>query len=156
MSKFSGNKRIHIALGVADIEASVAFYSVLLGMEPTKRRPQYAKFESEEPSLNLALNELSVPHPAANPGSHFGIQVQSTADVSGATEWLKAQGLAVEVEDQVTCCYAVQDKVWVSDPDGNAWEFFVVTDADAPEFSKNRQAKIGCCEPGDDKAACCT
>jgi len=140
--EFATNTRIHVALESKDVERSVAFYRTLFGVEPTKVRPGYAKFEPADPPVNLSLNASADARPAA---SHFGVQVKSTEAVQEAIARFEAAGLPTEVEDQVTCCYAVQDKVWVKDPDGNAWEVFVVVDADAPVHGKAQEGE--CCAP---------
>jgi len=119
----------HLSLNVSNIDASVAFYEKLFGVKAFKRRPGYAKFDLAVPSLNLAMME--VPRTGMNV-SHFGIQVASTEDVAIAKSKFEATGLSVVTEEQVSCCHAVQDKVWVTDPDGNEWEVFVVL-ADIPE-----------------------
>ncbi len=148
----------HVSLNVSNIEASVAFYEKTFGVAPTKRRPGYAKFDLEQPSLNLTMQEAS--RTGVN-ASHFGIQVASSEDVADATARFKAAGLKTLTEDNTECCYALQDKVWVEDPDGNAWEVFVVK-ADAavmgaavintggcvPRVSDgipNEKASRGCC-----------
>ncbi len=140
--EFATNTRIHVALESADVERSIGFYETLFGQPPTKVRPGYAKFEVADPPVNLSLNASPSARPAA---SHFGVQVKSTEAVSEATERFRAAGLTTETEDNVTCCYAVQDKVWVKDPDGNAWEIFVVIDADMAEHGKAAEGQ--CCAP---------
>jgi catechol 2,3-dioxygenase-like lactoylglutathione lyase family enzyme len=141
--EFATNARIHVALETSDMERAIAFYSTLFGQDPTKLRPGYAKFEVAEPPVNLALNAAAKAHPAGG-ASHFGVQVKSTDAVQQAKLRFEAAGLPVEVEEHVTCCWAVQDKVWVRDPDGNAWEVFVVL-ADAPAHGK-ADADV-CCTP---------
>src|SRR5437764_7488932 len=112
------SSRLQLALNVNDIDQAVAFYSKLFGTEPAKLRPGYANFAIAEPPLKLVLIE--------NPGqggslNHLGVEVDSTEDVAAAQARLAADGLPTATEDQVTCCYAVQDKVWVDDPAGAAW-----------------------------------
>jgi catechol 2,3-dioxygenase-like lactoylglutathione lyase family enzyme len=153
---FPGASRIHVALGATDLERSARFYEVLLGAPPTKRRPGYVKFEPSDPSVNLTLNQVGPREPAPRGVSHFGVQVSSTDDVRDAVRRLSEAGLATDVEEGTTCCYAVQDKVWVTDPDGNRWEVFVVTAADADQ---RRDPASDCCAPdaADTAAAgCCT
>ncbi len=132
----------HVSLNVTDIEASVAFYAKVFGVGPAKRRPGYAKFDLAEPSLNLTMQEA--PRTGVN-ASHFGVQVASSEDVAAAWTRFKEAGLATLTEDNTTCCYALQDKVWVEDPDGNAWEVFVVK-ADATVMNADPSAS-GCCAP---------
>jgi catechol 2,3-dioxygenase-like lactoylglutathione lyase family enzyme len=122
--------KAHVSLNVQDLTASVAFYRQLWGIDPVKVRPGYAKFDVANPPLNLALNEVK----QLTPGqalSHLGIQVNSTADVLAVRHRWQAAGLTSRDELQTNCCYALQDKTWVSDPDGNQWEVFVVL-ADQP------------------------
>jgi catechol 2,3-dioxygenase-like lactoylglutathione lyase family enzyme len=125
---FDTASRIHMGLVVRDLERSIAFYRTLFGQEPTKRRPHYAKFEVAEPPVNLSLNETGGPTGPNHPVAHFGIQVKSTAAVEAAAQRLGESGIATEVERNVSCCYAVQNKVWAQDPDGNKWEIYVVLD----------------------------
>jgi catechol 2,3-dioxygenase-like lactoylglutathione lyase family enzyme len=126
--QFQTDRRIHLGLAVQDLERSLEFYRVLFGQEPTKVRPGYAKFEVAEPSVNLSLNAVSGATGPANPVSHFGIQVKSTAAVHAVAERLASAGFPTRTEEQVTCCYAVQNKIWTADPDGNPWEVYVVLD----------------------------
>ncbi|MDC3959910.1 ArsI/CadI family heavy metal resistance metalloenzyme [Polyangium jinanense] len=136
----------HVSLNVANIEQSVAFYEKAFGVAATKRRPGYAKFDLEVPSLNLTMQEA--PRTGVN-ASHFGVQVATTDDVLEAKARFEAAGLTTMTEEDTSCCYAVQDKVWVEDPDGNSWEVFVVkADAavmgDSPALKKDESA---CCTP---------
>jgi catechol 2,3-dioxygenase-like lactoylglutathione lyase family enzyme len=142
----------HISLNVSDIERSVAFYERAFGVAATKRRPGYAKFDLIAPALNLTMQEA--PRTGVN-ASHFGVQVSATEDVAAARARFEAAGLATAVEDDVTCCYATQDKVWVEDPDGNSWEVFVVkadaeTMARTPAAAPSGSTASGepCCAPG--------
>lgn len=148
--EFATTTRVHVAINVTDVERTLPFYRVLFGQEPTKLRPGYAKFEVNEPPVNFTLNQ----NPAMTPGgtiSHFGIQVKSTQEVLAAKERFVQSGLTTFSEDEVTCCYALQDKVWVTDPDGNNWEVFVVLEADAPVHSLKR-AESG---PGSESNCAC-
>jgi catechol 2,3-dioxygenase-like lactoylglutathione lyase family enzyme len=138
--------RVQLALNVSDMDAAVAFYSRLFGAEPAKRRPGYANFAIADPPLKLVLLESDG---AAARGSgtagalnHFGVEVASTAEVAEATGRLAAAGLATTLEENTTCCYAVQDKVWVTDPDGAPWEVYTVL-ADAP--AEIRPGVPSCC-----------
>jgi catechol 2,3-dioxygenase-like lactoylglutathione lyase family enzyme len=155
--QFETDSRIHMALAVMSLERSVAFYRTLFGQGPTKVRPGYAKFEVAQPPVNLSLNEAGGQTGPNNPVAHFGIQVKSTEAVSQVADRLKAAGLETAAEDNVTCCYAVQNKVWASDPDGNQWEVYVVLDDDGQQHHSTQSEccadRPGCCE---DKAACCT
>lgn len=151
--EFPGKARIHIGLAVSSLDHSKRFYQTLLGHAPTKERRGYVKFETVDPSVNLSLNEIE--DGAGLKGklpAHYGIQVQSSAAVIEAVGRFKRAGLDVKVEDKTTCCYSVQDKVWVHDPDGNQWEVFVVTDADAQlEMDSDSE----CCQSVEQGASVC-
>jgi catechol-2,3-dioxygenase len=125
--------KAHISLNVRNIGQSVEFYKKMLGIEPSKVRSGYAKFDVQNPPLNLALNEI--PFNERGALSHLGIQVASTADVLAMREQWARAGLNTRDEMQTSCCYAVQDKTWVTDPDGNEWEVFVVLEDNLPEAS---------------------
>jgi catechol 2,3-dioxygenase-like lactoylglutathione lyase family enzyme len=147
--EFATETRVHVAINVANVEKSLPFYKVLFGGEPAKVRPGYAKFEVANPPVNFTLNEnpalVTTPNGAL---SHMGIQVKSTADVLAAKARFIEAGLATFDEQNVTCCYAVQDKIWVHDPDGNEWEFFVVTATDSDVHSLNAKGQeVACCTP---------
>jgi catechol 2,3-dioxygenase-like lactoylglutathione lyase family enzyme len=116
--------KVHVALNTPRFDESVRFYRTFLGLEPVKLKPGYAKFDVAEPGLNLTLN--ASPDRGAGALNHLGIQVQSTVAVKEAAERLKAEGLATFEEENTDCCYALQDKVWVTDPNGYKWEVFVV------------------------------
>lgn len=121
--------RVQLALNVTDLDAAVSFYSKLFSTEPAKVRPGYANFAVAEPPLKLVLIECA----AGGTLNHLGVEVESAAEVGAAEERLVAAGLATATEDEVACCYAVQDKVWVDDPDGAPWEVYtVLADADMP------------------------
>lgn len=141
---FQGSHRIHVGLSVSDIARSRRFYELLLGSAPSKERPGYVKFEPADPSVNLTLNAASPRASRGNPATHYGIQVHTSEQVQGAIDRFRQAGVETTVEEQTTCCYAVQNKVWVTDPDGNAWEVFVVVDADAP---LRKDPSTACCEP---------
>lgn len=123
--------KAHLALNVKDVEASLDFYRKLLGIEPSKVRTGYAKFDVQNPPLNLTLNQ----HVYSERGalSHLGIQVASTDDVLAIRERWTEAGLLTRDEMQTNCCYALQDKTWVRDPDGNEWEVFVVLEDNLAE-----------------------
>lgn len=147
--EFAGSTRIHIALAVKSLENAVDFYRVLFGQDPSKARPGYAKFEVAEPSVNLSLNQAAGATGPSHPVAHFGIQVKSTDDVLRMKDRVAAAGMPLKVEEEVTCCYAVQDKIWVADPDGNKWEVFVVLDNEGAQHMSSAGSccpdTIGCC-----------
>lgn len=115
--------RVQLALNVEDLDAAVSFYGKLFGAEPAKRRPGYANFAIDEPPLKLVLIEGEGRGGSLN---HLGVEVASIHEVAQATGRLASEGLATRTEDGVECCYALQDKVWVSDPDGAPWEVYTV------------------------------
>ena len=122
---------MHVSLNVHDLERSSVFYTALVGQPPSKRRVDYAKFELEEPALVLTLNGTSggpPPETRSNVGlSHLGVRVATDEAIDGARARILAAGLDVSLEEPgVTCCYALQNKFWVVDPDGNAWEWYRV------------------------------
>jgi len=120
--------RVQLALNVSNLEEAIAFYSKLFGTGPAKVREGYANFAIAEPPLKLVLLEN-----AGTPGTmnHLGVEVESTEQVGAAITRLQSQGLDTVVEEETTCCFAVQDKVWVNAPDGEPWEVYTVL-ADAP------------------------
>ena len=125
--------KAHLALNVRDVEKSIEFYRKMLGIEPSKVRTGYAKFDVQNPPLNLTLNQ----HPFNEQGalSHLGLQVSSTEDVLAVRERWAEAGLVTRDEMQTNCCYARQDKTWVHDPDGYEWEVFVVLEDNLAETS---------------------
>ena len=119
--------KAHISINVSNVERSIEFYRKMLGIEPSKVRAGYAKFDMRNPPLNLAMNEVALgAEGKVSRLSHLGIQVGSTEDVLAMRERWTAAGLTTRDEMQTSCCYAMQDKSWVADPDGNQWEVFVV------------------------------
>ncbi len=125
--------RVQLALNVSDLEAAVGFYSTLFGAEPHKRRPGYANFAIAEPPLKLVL--IEVPAETRGTGTvgalnHLGVEVESTEAVETGADRLREAGLAAFDERDTTCCYALQDKVWVQDPHGAPWEIYTVKDDD--------------------------
>lgn len=123
------NLKTHVALNVSHLDNSVEFYKALFGINPVKYKPDYAKFDVAHPPLNLTLNLAENIQPGGTL-SHLGIQVESSEAVQAAIQRFTEAQLATFEEKDTDCCYALQDKVWVTDPDGNRWEVFVVTLAD--------------------------
>jgi catechol 2,3-dioxygenase-like lactoylglutathione lyase family enzyme len=149
--------RVQLALRVADLEGSVAFYSRLFGAEPAKRRPGYANFAIAEPPLKLVLIEGQPGEPTRL--DHLGVEVETADEVTAATARLAAAGLATATEEDTACCYAIQDKVWVTGPGDEPWEVYVVK-GDAGTL--DRAAGSVCCAPAatadastQPAAACC-
>lgn len=132
--------KAHVSINVRNVERSIEFYRKMLGIEPAKVRSGYAKFDVQNPPLNLALNE--VPSLAeAGALSHLGLQVRTTGDVLAMRQRWAEAGLVTRDEMQTDCCYATQDKTWVHDPDGNEWEAFVVLKDNLPE----KAGATACC-----------
>ena len=131
--------KAHLAINVGDVPRSIEFYRKMFGIEPAKVRTGYAKFDVQQPPLNFTLNERAGVQPGAI--SHLGIQVASTGDVLALRGRWQEAGLVPRDEMGTNCCYAVQDKAWVSDPDGNEWEAFVV-------LEDNLSETTACCATG--------
>ena len=134
----------HLAINVKDVEASIEFYKKMFGIEPSKVRTGYAKFDVTAPALNFTLNQMPFGEQGAL--SHLGIQVASSEDVRALKADWEERGLLARDELQTDCCYALQDKAWVKDPDGNEWEVFVVLEDNLPEVSERT---AGCCVPAE-------
>ncbi len=115
--------RLQLALNVDDIDQAVDFYSKLFDTQPAKRKPGYANFAIANPPLKLVLFEVKDAPERIN---HLGVEVEAGEEVTAATERLKAAGLETLVEDETTCCYAKQDKVWAIEPQGLRWEWYRV------------------------------
>jgi len=134
--------KAHLAINVRDVEQSIEFYKRMFGIEPSKVRTGYAKFDVANPPLNFTLNQ--VPFNGSGALSHLGIQVASTEDVLATKSSWEERGLSPREELQTSCCYALQDKAWVNDPDGNEWEVFVVLKDNLTEAKSN---DASCCVP---------
>ena len=119
--------RLQLALNVSDIDEAVEFYGNLFGVEPHKRRPGYANFEVAEPPLKLVLFEQAELGDRLN---HLGVEVEAAEQVGAAVDRLDAAGLTTDVESSTDCCFAIQDKVWITDPDGARWEVYAILDDD--------------------------
>ncbi len=157
--------RIQLSLRVADLDAADDFYSRMFAAEPAKRRPGYANFAITEPPLKLVLLEGEAGE--ATRMDHLGVEVPTTDDVTAATARLADAGLATRVEDNTTCCYAVQDKVWVSGPGGEPWEVYTVTGDARPDLEGRTESELNavagdgsCCTDGSNTdarlaASCC-
>jgi catechol 2,3-dioxygenase-like lactoylglutathione lyase family enzyme len=149
--------KAHLALNVRDVERSIEFYRKLLGIEPSKVRTGYAKFDVQNPPLNLTLNQHTFNEQGAL--SHLGLQVASTDDVLATRERWAAAGLITRDEMNTNCCYARQDKTWVHDPDGYEWEVFVVLEDNLAETSMccvtDEPIRLGATGAGADEAASC-
>ena len=161
--------RVQLALNVSDLESSVAFYTAMFGVAPHKRRPGYANFEVVEPPLKLVLIETDeATRGTGTTGAlnHLGVEVGSTAEVEAARSRFAEAGLAAFDENDTTCCYALQDKVWVHDPAGAPWEVYTVKDDDPanprPATASLEVLRERCCTPASGhperavEEACCS
>ena len=147
--------RLQLALNVNDIDKAVEFYSVLFGTEPAKRRPGYANFAVANPPLKLVLFENPE---ATGTLNHLGVERESMEEVEEQANRLEAAGLSLDTEGDVVCCYARQDKHWVTGPDGQRWENYVVLADAQPELEGKTFADLTLAE-GDQAPAstgCCT
>lgn len=143
--------RLQLALNVDDLDAAVGFYSTLFDTEPAKRRPGYANFAIADPPLKLVLFE--------NPGAtgtlnHLGVERESMEEVEEQANRLEEAGLSLETEGDVVCCYARQDKHWVSGPDGQRWENYVVLADAHPELEGRTEVELTQLDCADDSQCC--
>ena len=138
--------RVQLALNVSDLDTAIDFYSKLFGAAPAKLRPGYANFAIAEPPLKLVLIENPDARGAGVTGAlnHLGVEVETPEEVQAATVRLAGQGLSPTVQESTTCCYALQDKAWVDDPDGAPWEVYTVL-ADAPAETDLGCSTEACC-----------
>ena len=141
--------KAHVSVNVRNVERSIDFYRKMFGIEPSRVRTGYAKFDVQNPPINFALNE--VPNlSGAGALSHLGLQVSSTDDVLAIRRRWAEAGLVTRDEMKTDCCYATQDKTWVHDPDGNEWEAFVVLKDNLPEAA----GAAACCSTQPDAPGC--
>jgi catechol 2,3-dioxygenase-like lactoylglutathione lyase family enzyme len=142
---------VHISLNVSDLDRSIDFYRRFLG-EPKKRKSDYAKFVGSEPEIHLALQPGRSAARGEGSLSHLGIRVDSPEQVRHWRSDLAARGLVTEEEKREACCYALQEKFWISDPDGNRWEVYTVLE----DIEQEADARTTCCEPKTEvMPACC-
>lgn len=144
--------KTHLSLNVSNVDKSAAWYEAFFGRPVHKRREGYANFDLDAPALKLALQE----HKPEGKGAlnHLGILVPSTEEVTAAKERLESAGLVTFSEENVTCCYARQDKIWARDPDGNAWEVYTLLDDMLDEHEQVAESVSGCCADGANERCC--
>ena len=155
-------KRLHIHMGVENLEESIRFYTALFGAEPVKTKADYAKWMVDDPSVNFAISTR-----ASKKGvDHLGIQVDSSQELDAIRAQMSAANISTHSDGETTCCYAKSEKSWVNDPNGIAWEAYHTMD-DAQIFSDAEQeeqsaccvpetkGQPGCCEPSEKTAGCC-
>lgn len=144
-------KRLHVSLGVEDLEASIRFYNTLFGAEPSVRRPGYAKWMLDDPRVNFVLDQKC----SARGVDHLGIQVDENGELDEVTARLKQAGEDLIEQEKTTCCYAVSDKSWVTDPQGVDWETFKTHDL-VHEYGDPRSvAQLRQDEGREEKKSCC-
>ena len=149
--------RLHVHVGVADLDRSIGFYSTLFGAQPAVVKPEYAKWMLDDPRVNFAISAGQ--HPAKGI-QHLGVQAESTDELSEVYGRLKAAEGPVLDEGRTTCCYARSEKSWIADPDGVVWEAFY-TDGEATTYGDSPALGIlsdsladdKCCLPAGAKAA---
>jgi len=145
-------KYAHVGINVTNLEKSVEFYEKVFGVQPVKVKADYAKFLLENPGLNFTLNVRDEVH--GNQVNHFGFQVASADEITAHKQRLENEGFFARDELDTTCCYAVQDKFWVTNPDGNEWDFFYTkADSDVRKIEST-----SCCVETNteaNKASCC-
>ena len=139
--------RIHISLPVQDLEASTRFYESLFGTPPSKQKADYTNFRLDSPALHLALVSSPTPGSTRIGASHFGVELFEGKDLDAWRTRLERAEIPTAIEDGVTCCYAVADKVWATDPEGNRWEFWVRQE----EAETMAEEPSECCE-----TSCCS
>jgi lactoylglutathione lyase len=139
---------VHISLNVSDLSRSTDFYRRFLG-QPNKVKSDYVKFVSEDPEIHLALQPGRIQ--GTGPLSHLGIRVDSVERVREWKSALAGRGLPTEEEKREACCYALQEKFWVADPDGNRWEVYTVLE----DIEQKTGPATSCCQPGTQAAAAC-
>lgn len=152
-------KRLHVHIGVENLEQSVRFYSTLFGSEPSVQKVDYAKWMLEDPRVNFAISEGQ--H-AGKGIEHLGIQVESSTELEEVYGRLKAADRPVLDEGATTCCYAKSEKSWISDPNGVVWEAFLTNGeatvyGDSPALSalSSNAAEGACCTPMTPQGVCC-
>jgi catechol 2,3-dioxygenase-like lactoylglutathione lyase family enzyme len=140
--------KVHLSINTAKLEQTVDFYRRLFGTEPVKHYHDYAKFDLEQPGLNLAINRKDQVDLGADmeqrPLNHFGIELATSQQVKQAISSLQAGGFETQVEQEVTCCYGVQDKVWVKDPNGHLWEIFAILVGDTGQSTTAAKTATAC------------
>jgi catechol 2,3-dioxygenase-like lactoylglutathione lyase family enzyme len=147
------NAKTHISLNVISVEKSLTWYEAFFGQPAHKRRPGYANFDIDNPALKLAIQEHN--NGTGGPLNHLGILVPSTDDVLAAKSRLESAGLITFTEENIDCCFARQDKIWVRDPDGNAWEVYAIVDDMLDQPVETCCAEPSeCCQPAQTQPCC--
>lgn len=144
--------RVHINIPVSNLEASIDFYTKVFGVAPSKRKPDYANFRLDQPALHLALvlrSDYTGKDPAFDFDQHFGVELFAEDQLAQWKERVKTAGVLPHLEEEnVTCCYAISDKFWLQDPDGNEWEFWVRHNDEGDTLFSSSEAS-SCCKVPD-------
>jgi catechol 2,3-dioxygenase-like lactoylglutathione lyase family enzyme len=146
-------KRMHVHVGVKNLDESIRFYSALFGAEPAKLKLDYAKWMLDDPSLNFAISTRS----GKIGVDHMGLQVDDAAELGGLRDHMSAANISTHSDGETTCCYAKSEKSWVEDPDGIAWEAYHTMD-DAQIFGVSHRDQVSaaaCCAPETSQGICC-
>lgn len=145
-------KRMHVHVGVKNLDESVRFYNALFGAEPAKLKPDYAKWMLEDPRLNFAISTRS----GKTGLDHMGLQVDDADELNALRDQMSAANVSTHGDGETTCCYAKSEKSWVEDPNGVAWEAYH-TMGDAQIYSGgDAMAEGACCTPETQQGACCS
>ncbi len=128
-------QRVHIALPVSDLAQSAAFYQRLFGEPPVKQKPEFVKFAPTQVPINLSLNLREIAPTITISPAHFGVEVQTVAELDAFRQRLQAHEVATIEEPGVSCCYAKQSKLWLSDPNQNNWEIYLIEEAEVPDYN---------------------
>ena len=145
-------KRLHVHIGVDRLDEAVRFYSALFGVEPSKQRPDYAKWMLEDPRINFAISTR-----VGRGVDHLGIQVDEESELAELRQRIRAAGMQTFEEGETICCYAHSDKTWLQDPAGIAWEAYHTME-DAQSFHGHEEVAVSatsaCCAPGWPRTCC--
>ena len=144
-------KRLHIHVGVKNIEESVRFYNALFGAEPAKLKPDYAKWMLEDPHLNFAISTRS----GETGLDHLGLQVDDAAELNAVRDQMSAANISTHSDGETTCCYAKSEKSWVEDPNGVAWEAYHTMEDAQIYAGGDAVAEASCCTPATPQSVCC-
>ena len=147
-------KRMHVHVGVDDLQAAIGFYSTLFAAEPSVIKPDYAKWMLEDPRVNFAISMRRGQKAGLN---HLGIQAENESELAEVYGRLRSADGPVLDEGKTTCCYAQSEKAWIDDPAGIAWEAFLTT-GEATVYGKSKPEsapRVRCCEPKANQSSCC-
>ncbi len=144
-------KRMHIHVGVKNLDESVSFYSALFGAKPAKLKPDYAKWMLEDPHLNFAISTRS----GKTGLDHMGLQVDDAGELAALRDHMSAANISTHSDGETTCCYAKSEKSWVEDPNGIAWEAYHTMDDAQLYMGGEAITDAACCTPETPQGVCC-